>query len=170
MQTLSSVIPNAELAFAALRAVDPAARRADPADALAIARGLTLPRPRRLALRRSPYPAGAASEVLPSGAGVPSVAPAPGSLRGFDERLAGVALYRIVSAGRLGDRLVPEGARVMVGQRLAEKGEWLLVATAGALRLMEAGQGGRPSSRASGRVLGVVEGIVSDAEPLRRCA
>ena len=170
MQSLPSVIPNAELAFAALRAVDPDERRADPADALAIASGLTFPLFPRRALRRSPYPAGAATEILASGTGIPSVGPAPGSLPGFDERLAGVALYRTVAAGRLGDRHVPEGARVMVGQRLAEKGEWLLVATAGALRLVEAGQGGRPMGRATGRVLGVVEGIVSDAEPLRRCA
>jgi len=170
MQTFPSSIPNAELAFAALRAVGTAERVADPADALALVRRLALSGSRRRTLRRSPYPAGAAVELLPSASGAPSVAPAPGSLRGFDERLAAVALYRTVAPGRLGDRHVPQGARVMVGQRPAEKGEWLLVATGSGLRLVEAGQGGSPSSRGRGRVLGVVEGIVSDAEPFQRCA
>lgn len=170
MQTLPTTLPNAELAFAALRAVGAAERTADPADALAIVRRLALSGRHRRTLRRSPYPAGAVVEIQPSTAGAPSVAPAPGSLRGFDERLACVALYRTVAPGRLGDRHVPQGARVMVGQRLAERGEWLLVATGSGLRLVEAGQGGRPASRGRARVLGVVEGIVTDAEPLQRCA
>ncbi|HWV37786.1 MAG TPA: hypothetical protein VN033_04830 [Vulgatibacter sp.] len=170
MQTFPSAIPNAELAFAALRAIGAAERRADPADALEIVRRLASPAPRRPVLRRSPYPAGAVVEIHPPGAGAPSVAPAPGALRGFDEEVAGVALYRTVAPGRLGDRHVPWGATVMVGQRPAEKGEWLLVATGSGLHLVEAGQGGRPATRRSARVLGVVEGIVSDAGPLRRCA
>ncbi len=169
-QSVPSPKPAAELAWAALRAVNTptSPRFYDPAAALELASSLE-PHPsldcspsRLLRRRRLQVAAGAVVEVMAGQvAGGPRLEPAPGSLPGLDERVADVSVYRVASAGRVGDRILPLGARILVGKRLAEKGDLLLIATRCSLRLVPADHvEGRLSEP---RILGVVEGIVADA-------
>lgn len=159
--TPNAPIPHAAIAFAALQAVEAPAVRADPAEVLALVRGLVAGRERRRLSRRRYVPAGAATEILHATGGAPTVVPAPGSLPGIDEGHAGISVYRTVAAGRVADRHVAFGSRVLVSRRAPERGEWLLVATRGSLRLAVADSARRPEGWETARIVGVVEGVVS---------
>ncbi|AKU91603.1 hypothetical protein [Vulgatibacter incomptus] len=163
-QSLSTPSSAASQAFRAL--VGAASAGSDPGSdpGTAFAQALILaapPAPRRPRTRRTiQVGAGSPTEVLQvESAGSPSVEPAPGSLAGFDEGVAGVSLYRVARSGRVGDRSIASGALLLVGARPAERGEWVLVATTCSLRLVPAFAKDREPL--GSRVVGVVEAVVA---------
>lgn len=120
--------------------------------------------PVRRALRRRPHVrvgAGRAIEAIPGPRrGSPLLAPAAGALENFDEVREGVALYRVIAAGRIEGRAVEEGAVVVVARRPPERGAVVAIADGRAVRLCVAGAGAPWGVPAEARVLGVVEAIV----------
>lgn len=96
--------------------------------------------------------------------GAPRLVPAPGGISWFDEGREGISLFRTATAGRVGTKWIHEGALVLVARRDPQEGELLVIARRDSLRLSEV----PPGHDGEGRIIGVVEGIISAKEKPRR--
>jgi hypothetical protein len=134
---------------------------ADAAAALALVRELPTGSRASRPLRRWRVDPGAATELL---AGGRSGGPLLGVSLPREPPPRGTTVYEVLASGRWDGRPIRRVARLWVSRRPTQPGDWLVVADRSALRLERAGPRGLPEGYGDLRVLGAVDGIVSERD------